>query len=296
MPSRPWMVSLHGGHSGEFCDHAAGTLRETLEAAVAKGFCIYGLAEHAPRYHPRFLYPDEVAMGWDIPKLLADFNAYAECTKTLVTEFADRLIVLRSFEAEIVPADRYVETMLELRARHAFDYMVGSVHYVDEFLFDYSPDTFVEALHLHGGLEPLAVKYYEGVTKMVEALRPEVVAHFDTIRKYAGPHGPVDTPPIRDAVECALEAVRQSNAILDVNTGPLRKGEAIPNPAPWIVESACDMGIPFCFGDDSHGPDQVGANFALSDSMQLTAAAGYLDFPTKGLESIYDDDFFGNTT
>ena len=30
--------------------------------------------------------------------------------------------------------------------------------------------------------------------------------------------------------------------------------------------------------------------------MQLTAAAGYLDFPTKGLQSIYDDDFFGNST
>jgi len=41
---------------------------------------------------------------------------------------------------------------------------------------------------------------------------------------------------------------------------------------------------------------QVGANFDLFDSMQLTAAAGYLDFPTKGLPSIYDDDFFGNTS
>ena len=24
-----WKISLHGGHSGEFCEHAEGTLRET---------------------------------------------------------------------------------------------------------------------------------------------------------------------------------------------------------------------------------------------------------------------------
>ncbi len=262
MPSPPWMVSLHGGHSGEFCDHATGHLREMLEAAVARGFRVYGLAEHAPRYDPRHLYPTEVAMGWDLPKLLADFNAYANLTRTLVDEFAGRLTVLRGFEAEIVPADRYVETMLELRNRHEFDYMVGSVHYVGEFLFDYTPDTFAEGIRRYGGLEPLVLEYYDGLTRMVEGLKPEVVGHFDTIRKYAGPHGPVDTPPIRQAVGRALEAVREHGAILDVNTGPLRKGETMPNPAPWIVESARDMGIPFCFGDDSHGPDQVGANLA----------------------------------
>jgi hypothetical protein len=32
------MVSLHGGHSREYCDHARSTLREILEAAVACGY------------------------------------------------------------------------------------------------------------------------------------------------------------------------------------------------------------------------------------------------------------------
>src|SRR5438045_1413741 len=37
-----WRVSLHGGHSGEFCDHAEGTLREILTAAVAAGYHTFG--------------------------------------------------------------------------------------------------------------------------------------------------------------------------------------------------------------------------------------------------------------
>ena len=48
--------------------------------------------------------------------------------------------------------------------------------------------------------------------------------------------------------------------------------------------------------DEAFWGAQLGANFALFDSMQLTAAAGYLDFPTKGLQAIYDDDFFGNSS
>lgn len=47
--------------------------------------------------------------------------------------------------------------------------------------------------------------------------------------------------------------------------------------------------------DDGIWGAQVGATFSLTDSMKLTAAAKYLDIPTKGREAIYDDDFFGNS-
>jgi hypothetical protein len=48
--------------------------------------------------------------------------------------------------------------------------------------------------------------------------------------------------------------------------------------------------------DDGIWGAQVGANFSLFDGMQLTAAAKYLDIPTKDREAIYDGDFFGNSS
>jgi hypothetical protein len=48
--------------------------------------------------------------------------------------------------------------------------------------------------------------------------------------------------------------------------------------------------------DDGIWGAQVGASFSLFDDMKLTAAAKYLDIPTKGRLAIYDDDFFGNST
>ena len=53
--------------------------------------------------------------------------------------------------------------------------------------------------------------------------------------------------------------MRDCGAILDLNTVGYRKGLGTPYPAPWVVLQAHEMGIPFCFGDDSHAVEQVGA-------------------------------------
>jgi len=255
----PWKVSLHGGHSGEFCDHAKGTLREMLEAAVAFGYHTYGVAEHAARVEPRHLYREEIAMGWDVAKVQRDFEDYARVVRELAAEFSGRLDVLCGFEAEVIPEGRYAELMLGYRERPGFDYMVASAHYVGELFIDYDQEAFDRAVETMGGLEPLATGYYEGIAEMVKVLDPEVVGHFDVIRKLASPHGACDTPAIRRAAGTALEVIRTHDCILDLNTGAYRRGLACPYPEPWIVRLACDMGIPFCFGDDSHSSDQVGA-------------------------------------
>jgi histidinol-phosphatase (PHP family) len=105
----------------------------------------------------------------------------------------------------------------------------------------------------------MAVHYYQQVGKMVCALRPEIVGHLDLIRKDAGPHGSVDTPRAQRAALEALEAVKEHGGILDCNTAGYRKGLGGPYPRPWFVAQARRMDIPFCFGDDSHCVDHVGA-------------------------------------
>jgi len=258
MPGQPWKVSLHGGHSGEFCEHAKESLRQVLEAAATAGYHTFGVSEHAPRSQERFLYNTEREKGYDLERLSREFECYAAAVRQLAVEFDGRLNVLCGFEAEVIPTATYRDEMLGHRRRFGFDYMVGSVHYVDETSIDGLRPDFERALAARGGLEPLAVAYYQAVATMVAALRPEVVGHFDLIRLNAGPEARLDTPPIRQAAGRALEAVRDCDAILDVNTAGYRKGLGMPYPAPWLVETAHTMGIGFCFGDDSHGPAQVG--------------------------------------
>jgi histidinol-phosphatase (PHP family) len=258
MPAQPWKVSLHGGHSGPYCEHAKDTLEQVLEAAATAGYHTFGVSEHAPRSQERFLYKTEREKGYDLARLSHEFEAYAAAVRELARDFEGRLTVLCGFEAEVIPASGYREEMLSHRRRFGFEYMVGSVHYVDEISIDGPRPDFERALAARGGIEPLAVAYYEALAEMVEALRPEVVGHFDLIRLHTGPDAPLDTPRIRQAATTALEAVRDCGAILDVNTAGYRKGLGMPYPAPWLIESARLMEIGFCFGDDSHGIAQVG--------------------------------------
>ncbi len=261
-----WRVSLHGGHSAAFCDHAHSELRAMLDAAVNAGYRTFGVSEHAPRLGAHYLYQAEIEMGWTVEKLIRDFETYAGLITVLAAEYSEQIEILRAFEAEVVPPTDYATVMLEYRRRFAFDYMVGSVHWVDEALIDGPPDVFQHAVESHGGIENLAVRYYETLAEMVPTLRPEIVGHFDVIRKHAPSEESVSTPRIRLAAEKALEAVAETGSILDLNTSGLRKRLGRPYPAPWIIERARKMGIEFCFGDDSHSVADVGAG--LDESRQ----------------------------
>ena len=258
MRSVPWRVSLHGGHSGEFCEHATGTLRGVLEAAVAGGFSTFGVSEHAPRTEPRFLYESERAKGYSVQRLQREFEAYSEASRRLQEEFRDRLCVLRGFEAEVVPSSDYAKTMRGLRSQHDFDYTVGSVHHVAEISIDESAVLYRTAVDACGGLEPFLVSYYGLVRDMIEELRPEIVAHLDLPKLYAPVGADLATPRVRRAAAKAMEVARECNCILDLNTASWRKGLGEPYPAPWLVRLAADADVPFCFGDDSHGAAQVG--------------------------------------
>ncbi len=252
-----WMVSLHGGHSRAYCDHAKDDLETLIQTAIQRGCRVYGLTEHAPRIEAHRLYREEIAMGWTTETLDRLFSEYAAEAQRLSRQCADRIAILCGFEAEVVPEDRYAEIMQGYRQRLGFVYMVGSVHWVAGHIIDYRQEDFDAAVHACGGLERLAVRYYDTVAEMLRRLRPEVAAHLDLIRKCAPDESSINTPAVRRAAMAALEAVRETGAILDVNTAAYRTGKSHPYPAPWLVRAARDMGIPFCFGDDSHSAAHV---------------------------------------
>ena len=199
--------------------------------------------------------------SWDgtFPSWSGTFEPTGRPWTPWFAQFGPRLQVLRGFEAEVVPSDSYSQVMRRYRSDMDFDYMVGSVHFVGEIIIDGEPEDFERALNRAGGLEALAIRYYEGVARMVEALQPEVVGHLDLIRKNGRTYGRLDTPAIRRSARETLEVIRRHGCILDLNTAGYRKGLGCPYPEPWLLRQAHEMGIGVCFGDDSHGPQQVGA-------------------------------------
>jgi histidinol-phosphatase (PHP family) len=262
--------SYHGGHSGEFCGHAKGQLGSVVQAALDAGFTTYGVSEHAPRFFPEHLYPEEKHLS---PLDLQDlFRRYVQSALELRERYADRLELLIGFETEALPVADWPEKMAALRRSAPFDYIVGSVHSIGDTWIDLNPQTTALAAEACGGWEELRCAYFDRLAELVQTLRPEVVGHVDLVRRFEPPDFRFSTASLRHA-DRVLEAALASGSALDVNAAPFRRGFGPVYPGPQVLARACDLGVPVTLGDDSHGPEGVGVG--LDACLAAIAAAGY---------------------
>ena len=240
-----------------------------LESACERGFSVYGVSEHAPRLRAEDLYPGEEDLTpADLARI---FSAYVDRARALQGELEGRLEVLVGFETEMVPPEGWLDWMNELRSAH-FDYTIGSVHHVRDMPIDMTEERNRQAAAHLGGMSALHRAYFQQLAEMVSEFRPTVVGHFDLIRKFAGENPSFDESTWLE-IERALEAVRESGALLDVNAAPPRRGLGPPYPLAAILERARQMEIGVTLGDDSHGPAEVG--IGLDACLKAISAAGY---------------------
>lgn len=60
------LVSVHGGHSGQFCSHAQNSLADIVDAYATKGFQWVGITEHMPAIREEFVPPEEREEGLEM--------------------------------------------------------------------------------------------------------------------------------------------------------------------------------------------------------------------------------------
>jgi histidinol-phosphatase (PHP family) len=268
----PPRVSIHGGHSGQFCCHARDSLAEIVQAYIQNGFEWVGITEHIPPLDDRFLYPDEVRAHLDARRLYQRFQNYVSTCRRL--QHTHRLEITLFVGFEIETYDGSLTFAQELIDALQPDYVVGSVHHVENTGFDYSPEFYRRAVDAAGGIEPLYVKYFDAQSKMIERLRPAVVGHFDLIRIFDPDYEKrFQQPAVAERVLRNLKQIKDDDLILDFNVRALTKGAAEPYPTRAILQQALEMGIAVVPGDDSHGVDSVGRHIdtAIAILQQLGA-------------------------
>ena len=142
-------ISLHGGHSGQFCDHARDTLAEIVAAYHAAGFECVGLTEHMPPFGDTGLYPDEVELGRTAEWMQARFADYVTEARRLEREYRGRMRILVGMESEWYPG--CAPWVAQLREKYGLDYVVGSVHHVGGECFDFSRESYGRIAGTFGG-------------------------------------------------------------------------------------------------------------------------------------------------
>jgi histidinol-phosphatase (PHP family) len=255
--NRPWLVSVHGGHSGQFCNHARDTLEEIVRAYIEQGFAWAGLTEHIPPSEDRFLFPDEVAAGLTAAKMRARFAHYIETGRRLQHKYASSIRILVGCETETYCG--YDEFVPALVREFQPDYIVGSLHHVDDISFDVTPADYQRVAETAGGINALYARYFDQQLEMINTLKPAVVGHFDYIRIF-DPDYPtrLEQPAIWQRILRNLARIKELDLILDFNVRALSKGAREPYISRPILVEAIKLGIPIVPGDDSHGTAEVG--------------------------------------
>lgn len=252
----PKRVSVHGGHSGEFCGHAEDSLEDIVRAYIASGYVWFGITEHMPPARAAMILPEEAKAGMDVEANRDRFRSYMEEGRRLQTKYADELTVFLGLETEAW--DGYEVVLADLIETFNPDYIVGSVHHVNDVPIDFSREYYEAAAQSAGGIDQLYCAYFDLQYDLIMKFKPAVVGHIDLIRLLDSDYQTrLLKPDIWRRIQRNLQAIRDLDLILDFNLRALGKGQAEPYIARPILERASEMGIAVVPGDDAHSVKDV---------------------------------------
>jgi len=252
-----------------YCDGAS-TVEEQLSAARRLGFVSLGFSGHAMQGFDWHYCMSEEGQREYRARLRALQLKHARL------ELTPKLYVGLEQDALVPPEEKE-------RNRADFDYIITSTHYFPEPLdgawvaVDGPPDLLKRCVaeHFGGDAYAMAQAYYALHGAAVEADRPDIIGHFDLVRKYADRLG-LDTglPEYRAAALAALAQAHNGCKVLEVNTGGIARGyEKEPYPAAFLLDTWLDMGGDVTLTSDCH--DARWLDCAFDGALALLRARGY---------------------
>ena len=100
----PQPVSVHGGHSGQFCGHAKDTLEEIVLAYIDQRYAWVGITEHMPPVSDAFVYPEEKGTVFNAGTLKERFADYMITCRRLQAKYADDIRMMSGSKRKITSA------------------------------------------------------------------------------------------------------------------------------------------------------------------------------------------------
>ncbi|MBA2362323.1 MAG: histidinol-phosphatase HisJ family protein [Chloroflexia bacterium] len=239
------------------CGHAVGSAEEYVLAAIQGGLVEVGFAEHIPMYwlppaqrDPTIAMPEESFEGY-VRTVLDLRDAYPEITVRL------------GVEADYVPG--HEDRLEAILAPYPWDYVYGSVHYVDGWGFD---NPAYKHRYMEWQIETLYERYFALMIDAAQTGIFDVLGHLDVIKKWG--HRPA-SPPTELYRTVALELAK-CGVPVEVNSAGYRRACAELYPGPELLVELLAAGVPFTLGSDAHMPKDVGRD--LDAAVRQLRAAG----------------------
>lgn len=236
--------------------HTAAAVERFVETAAARGVDEIGFTEHV-------YYFRQTREIWSLPyqteRCVYDLDAYCDA----ILEARRRgLPVKLGLEVDFV-GERQAR-LAELLAPYPFDFLLGSVHWLDGLAVDLRP-----GIWARWPVEECWRRYFAALEELAGSGAVDVLAHPD-LAKIFGLRPDADT--VAALHEQAAGSIAAAGLCIEVSTAGLRKpvGELYPDPA--FLEACARRGVPITIASDAHVPELVGQDFATA--LELARQAG----------------------
>lgn len=261
------MSFLSNAHThSTYCDGRS-SIAETVEAAKRLGFVSLGFSGHAYQ----------------------GFDAAYSTTREGQCEYFKELAVLKALGGTPriwagLELDYDAGEALGAQAREQSDYIIGSTHYMTlDFHGKYAAADgdaaalrqYADEVYRGDGLA-LARAYFEKHVSNTMAFLPDIIGHFDIIRKNAHRASLFDEDgrEYRRLALNALERVFPSGAVLELNTGGMARGYMdAPYPTSELLGAWREMGGRVTVTSDCH--DARLLDYAFDAALDILRSAGY---------------------
>jgi histidinol-phosphatase (PHP family) len=222
--------------------------------AIESGLLELGITDHFDS-HPLDPCTDHLDLeGW--------WNSFVMCRE----KFAGQLLLRAGIE--VSEPHRYPERVAKLISNYPWDYILGSLHWVDDYCI-------FEAAYFEQDPEDAYQGYFDELYRLVDQADFDILAHADAVKRYGIEYyGDFRPKAYEDSIRRILRRLAERNLALEINTSTLRRSIDAPSPGATILQWFREEGgIYVTLGSDAHRPEEV--SFRLRQMAKLVYDSGF---------------------
>ncbi|HBM14731.1 MAG TPA: histidinol phosphate phosphatase [Lentisphaeria bacterium] len=242
------------------CKHAVGAPIEYVRQAHEKGIKIIGFSDHCPAPSN---FDTECRMDISL------IEKYIEMIEN-VKNNSYGVKVLLGMEVDYVPGR--MDEVLSLTNKYNFDYLIGSIHYVDDYPFDHPG--YIDKWNTSEKINYVWEKYADLLIEMVTNFKIDIIGHLDLPKKFK--MYPTNMDYVFSKLTRLFQIAVQKDISIEINTAGKRKIVEEFYPSLEILKLIKESGCSITFGSDAHAPDEVCSDFL--EASIYAANAGFSEY------------------
>ena len=239
-------------HTHSILSDGQNSYEEMIQVAIAKGLDEIGFSDHI------CLQPFDWAVRME------DIPVMTEQITDLKLKYEDQITVRYGIEVDYFPD--YENELKELIEKIPVDYVIGSVHFIDEWNFDSD-----KSLYGKWSNDQLYHMYFGLIQQAAHSGLFDIIGHLDIIKKFR-----IYPESNQDKLfEETIKVLKANNLVVELNTGGIDRPCAEYHPGPKLLELCYKYHVPLTLSSDAHRAVDIARHYESATDM--LKQIGYTD-------------------